>query len=479
MCAYSAARSAARALLVAVTASLATGCSDAPHAPSVWFANPGSPLVAQGWSFAATVQYSDDGSDVSTGRVAVKDASGAVLLDAMEPIDGLLGESSGALEISLGTVDGPCGVYTLTVWLGDAADRWSEPASMEFRVVAGFRPGVEHALPGLNRPRVALGDLDGDGRRDVAAASGSLVAAWLQTTAGTLAAPLVADVGGIARGIAAGDVDGDGRAEIVVAGVLPDAPLGAKARLAVVDAAVAGLSVAASLALGTDEAGPLVLADLDRDGDLDAAAVRESTSAAQLVVLAQAAGALAAPVPLEGEVWRGAEVAAGDLDGDGGTDLVVQAPGGIAVLRQASAGTFAALEPYDVGAFGTPVSITTGDVDGDGLADALVSGGSGAAVLLGRASGPFELASASGRGVLADLDADGLAEAVSFSGTSLDTGYTVDGPLLGRGFGFIGPSSLYEPSSSGATAVGDVTGDGAPDVVAAHADGMLYVVPHW
>jgi FG-GAP-like repeat len=472
-------RSAARAVLVALGAFLATGCPDHHHPPSVWGVASVSPLVPQGWPLSVTMQFSDGGADVSTGRLVLRDAGGRVVLDETGPIDGAAGEGSGMLILTLDVGDAPCGVYTLEVALGDSQGRWSGPASMGFRVVAGLRPGVAYALPGFARAWVALGDLDGDGRRDVAAveAGGSRVAAWLQTASGTLAAPIVADIGVIARALAAGDVDGDGRAEIVVSGVLPGAPAGTKGRLAVVDLAAGALSVAASLPLGEDEAGPLVLADLDRDGDLDVAVVRESPWAPQLVLLFQSGGALGPPIPPDASISHGGALAAADLDGDGATDLVLHAwDTKVAVLRQTSPGSFAPPELYDLGVMFP--SIATGDVNGDGLADALVTGPTGAQALLGRASGPFATASCGGSGVLADVDQDGVVEAVQFTGTHVLVSYTEKGLLLGWQFGLQGPSNQYETAPPGAVAVGDVTGDGKPDVVAAHVDGMLYVVPH-
>lgn len=479
MTAFSVGRSAARVVWPALVAFLAAGCPEHHHAPAVWGLVSTSPLVPQGWPLSVTMQFSDGGSDLSTGRLVVRDSDGAVALDETGPIEGAAGEGSGALILTLDVGDAPCGVYTLEVRLGDARGDWSAPASMEFRVVAGLGPAASYPLPGFARAWVALGDLDGDGRRDVVAveAGGSRVAAWLQTPPGTLAPPIVADIGGIARAVAAGDVDGDGRAEIVVSGFVPEAPAGAKGRLAVVDLAAGALSVAASVPLGEADAGAFVLADLDRDGDLDVAVVRESQLAPQLVLLFQAGGSLGPPVPLDATIAQGGAIAAADLDGDGSTDLVLNAWGTeISVLRQTPTGGFAPPELYDLGVMSP--SISTGDVDGDGLADALVYGATGAQVLLGRASGPFAQASAGIAGVLADFDGDGVAEAVSFTGTNVLVSYTAKGPpLLGWGFGFPAPSSQYEPSPPGALAVGDVTGDGKPDVVAAHVDGMLYVVP--
>src|SRR5712692_748597 len=162
---------------------------------------------------------------------------------------------------------------------------------------------------------VAIGDLNGDGRPDVAVATRSTgdpvndrsVFVFLQTSSGTLAPPVRYSTGVDARGIAIGDLNGDGRADLAVCGnagvaVLRQKPDGT-------------LSAADFIATGQD-ADSVAIGDLNGDGRADLA-VSHSGEPQISVMYQTATGALAPPrrysVPSAGFD----QIAIGDITGDG------------------------------------------------------------------------------------------------------------------------------------------------------------------
>lgn len=219
-------------------------------------------------------------------------------------------------------------------------------------------------------------------------------------------------------------------------------------------------------------------ADLNGDGAVDL--VLGNMMSGDVSVLLSGSGGYAEPltIPLLNQPAGNIAVALGDVDGDGHADLAVVGydAAEIRVYPGDGAGGFGDPQIFGVGSGSQPTGVALGDVSGDGKPDLVVSNGeSGSvAVLAGDGSGGFAAAVNSPAGdwpsspVVADFDADGhLDVAVKNPGTKEVS------ILFGDGSGqFAAPQAIAIGAESEpfGLAVGDVDGDGHPDLVVANAE---------
>jgi hypothetical protein len=197
---------------------------------------------------------------------------------------------------------------------------------------------------------VAVGDFNGDGLLDVAAAKqlGETVSVLLGRGNGTFAAPLVFATGGhdfTPSSMAVGDVNGDGRADLVINSIGgEDSPV---SQLGVLLGNGDGTFQAPRLhspALGGD--GDLALGDFNHDGLTDAAVGGEGGLSGGLAVYTGNGDGTFQPFP-QGFSTGGNDpfgVAAADLNGDGLVDLIAAngSSSTVGVLLNNSTGTAAA-----------------------------------------------------------------------------------------------------------------------------------------
>jgi Bacterial Ig-like domain (group 3)/FG-GAP-like repeat/FG-GAP repeat len=159
-------------------------------------------------------------------------------------------------------------------------------------------------------------------------------------------------------------------------------------------------------------------------------------------------------------------VAMADLNGDGKPDLVTANYGTstLGVLLGNGDGTFKTAVSYNSGG---SFSVTVADVNRDGIPDLVVGGG----VLLGNGDGTFQPlmvfnsgGNFGGRLAVADVNGDGKPDIV------LPNSGTTVGVLLGNGDGTFQPATSYGSGGDapGSIAVADVNGDRKPDIIVAN-----------
>ena len=231
------------------------------------------------------------------------------------------------------------------------------------------------------------------------------------------------------------------------------------------------------------------LGNFDADTALDAVGVGWGTDTA--TVFANQGGALVAtpPIAVTHDGWDDLEAA--DVSGDGRDDIVVMSGQGLVpnlqVLTQLAGGGFAAPVASSVPGGALTQGIGVGDVTGDGRIDVVASYGgnrpsSGLAVFAQTAGGTLAAAVTYPSGDIpepvevADVTDDGRADVILAHG-----GWNLAGVYRGTSGGTLGAEETYAiPYAShygpDGLAVGDITGDEAPDVVIADYNHGLVVL---
>jgi hypothetical protein len=362
------------------------------------------------------------------------------------------------------------GTATVTVANGTG------PASnvAHFQIVKnGYTPSYSKLdyTTDLTPQDVIAADLNGDGKLDLAVATGNnSVSIMLGSGTGTFPTHVQYSVPGDPVAIISGDFNGDGKVDLITADQF-------QSQISVLLGNGDGTFAAHhEYATGTK---PVALAtgDFNNDGKLDVVVVDNNASEVS-VLLGNGDGSF--QTHHEYNTGSGPSgVAVGDFNGDGKLDLAVANNGDntVAILLGNGDGTFQTAIPYPTAT--VPNSVVTGDFNGDGILDLAVgTSNKSVSVLLGNANGTFQNHKEYTIGAnavvvaAADLTSTGKLSliAANFNDNSVST-------LGGNGDGTFKSQSVF-PVSSGPSgvAIGDFNNNGKLDIAVTASSGSTVSV---
>ncbi|HYW44248.1 MAG TPA: VCBS repeat-containing protein [Bryobacteraceae bacterium] len=259
---------------------------------------------------------------------------------------------------------------------------------------------------------------------------------------------------------------------------------------------------------GTTPAG-IVAADLNNDGQPDVV-IPDVLTGSVWVMLSQGGTQFGAPqqFPIAAAgLYEPQAAAVGDLNGDGKADVIVanqpfggslgSGIGSLSVLLGNGNGTLQSAMVTPLAGAGTPLAgtgsqiLATGDFNRDGKLDVAVAaygssaGAPGVFVLLGKGDGTFQApTTVTAPGGLhpmavaaADLNGDGIPDlAVELVDAAQSDNPATLAIFLGQGNGTFGAARTFALQSksgrAGALAIGDVNGDGKPDIAVCGGDSL-------
>ena len=293
--------------------------------------------------------------------------------------------------------------------------------------------------------------------------------------------------------IATADLNGDGNGDLVITNTSIANAGGAVTVLLGNDDGTFETGVTyPTTGTGTDA---VVIDDFNGDGKLDLATISDTAQQTQQIsiLLGKGDGTFAAAQSFAAPTLTGyitstpaSGLISGDFRNSGKKDLVLS--NGAELLGNGD-GTFTAAPapafPYF--ATGSPVNLASGDVNNDGKLDIALSLGSSVSIYTGKGDGTFTVGNSyttigsTGYVAIDDLDGDGnqdiyigLGDGGVYVGDSYDPNLSY--ALMGHGDGtFAGAPAIQPPSGASAgnqivdgytgTNLGDVNGDGYPDLI--------------
>jgi hypothetical protein len=323
---------------------------------------------------------------------------------------------------------------------------------------------------------VAVGDFNGDGKADLAAANefNNTVSVLLGKGDGTFAAAPSSPITGLTNpaSVAVGDFNHDGKLDLAVALSASPGPNGGSngAVEVLLGNGDGTFQTAPNSPVSVPNPASMAVGDFNRDGIPDLAVASGDNTVRVLISNGDGSFVTTERVPVGSNP---SSVAVGDFNHDGTLDLAVanQNDGTVSVRLGLGDGTFGFAPNGAIPTGNGARSVVVGDFDGNGTPDLAVvnQGANNVSLLLGNGDGTFHSAPGSPLPVgnspraaaVGDFNRDGIPDLAVPNGFS-DTVSV----LLGNGDGTFQAATSYpagnEPT---AVAVGDFNQDGAPDLV--------------
>ncbi len=394
------------------------------------------PVSAQASSFQPAVTYASGGYEPFS--VALGDLNGDGILDIVSANLCVVGDTcpNGSSYVCISSDYCSHGAVGVLLGKGDGT----------------FRPPVTYETGGYLSFSVALGDLNGDGKLDLAVVNEcgavpidsegncpyATVDVMFGNGDGTFGPPVTYKLDGWnSVSVALGDLNGDGKSDIVVDDICNV---------------------------------PNTCSDTGCT----------CTTGSVEVLLNEGSGIFSRPVAYDSGAPFGRSVALGDVNRDGKLDLLAGNDGYAGVLLGTGDGTFKPAVTYGSGA-----SITVGDVNSDGKPDLLAaeqSSSSGAvSVLLGNGDGTFPPAASYPTGgqyarsvAVADVNGDGKPDLAVANLFGIWPDQRAVGVLSGNGDGTFQPAVIFDSGANETFCVAarDLNKDGRPDLVVVNASGL-------
>ncbi len=370
-----------------------------------------------------------------------------------------------------------------------------------------FQPAQAYSSGGSTAFSIVLGDVNGDGKPDVLVANRDInsddpftggVGVLLGNGDGTFQAARTYGSGGLgAYSIAAVDINGDGKPDVVVANLCTNYN----------NCSGGSVGVLLGNGDGTFQSTPnydsggqapysIAVADVNGDGKPDLLVANEcigygncSIEGSVGVLLGNGDGTFQPSQTYGSGAYVAFSIAVADVNGDGKPDLVVAnycvsstncSNGVISVLLGNGDGTFQAAQTFSSGGQ-YALSLAVADVNGDGKPDLVVANQCNTnctsgivGVLLGNGDGTFQTAQTYSSGAqygrsvaVGDVNGDGKVDVLVTNECGSDCSTGGVGVLLGNGDGTFQPAQINSSGgySAESIAIGDVNGDGKPDLV--------------